>query len=168
METFKRHPVFPEGLTEKDKELINQQCQNQHATKPEQIEGFARAYAKAKAYAEKQEWPIFGEKAEALILEFAEMIEPRNKDGYRTTPVTFANMNRAVSPDVVPRAMTMFAEAYAEAELAPAHLYEEFQKIHPFEDGNGRVGDLLWKIAMARENGEWPETLPPDLFGAKT
>ena len=49
--------------------------------------------------------------------------------------------------------------------LTPEEVYVEFEKIHPFEDGNGRVGDLLWKIAMARTTGKWPEELPPDVFG---
>ncbi|MDX1535796.1 MAG: Fic family protein, partial [Candidatus Spechtbacterales bacterium] len=44
------------------------------------------------------------------------------------------------------------------------NIYKEFELIHPFEDGNGRVGDLLWKVSIARKSGEWPEELPPDLF----
>ena len=63
--------------------------------------------------------------------------------------------------------MEVFSRAYAEGELDAISLYREFEEIHPFEDGNGRVGDLLWKIAITRETGNWPEEIPPDIFSGK-
>jgi len=39
---------FPEGLTEKDIELIVLQCEHQRATNQEQIMGMAEAYKEAK------------------------------------------------------------------------------------------------------------------------
>jgi len=68
-----------------------------------------------------------------------------------------------LAPDKIPRAMNSFSEAFAENRVTALEAYTEFEKIHPFFDGNGRVGDLLWKIAITRETGQWPEELPPKI-----
>jgi hypothetical protein len=55
--------------------------------------------------------------------------------------------------------------AYAEQVMEPDEWYHEFEKVHPLEDGNGRLGDLLWKMDKARRGEAWPNTHPPDFFG---
>lgn len=41
---------------------------------------------------------------------------------------------------------------YAQTEFeSPEHLYKVFVSLHPFEDGNGRMGRLLYQILKARE-----------------
>ena len=163
----KKIMVFPQGLSPKDIELIQRQCENQHATSNEQILGFANAYLTAKTFASNPESlaTLTKESTYDFILELAALIEKRNDKGFRTTPVRFRSFKSALEPALVPRAMETYSMAYAEHALSPTDLYKEFQEIHPFEDGNGRVGDLLWKIAMTRETKQWPETLPPNLFG---
>jgi Fic family protein len=55
-----------------------------------------------------------------------------------------------------------WCEAYAMAEKSPDELFYEFEATHPFNDGNGRVGHLMWALAIVRGGGTWPIILPPE------
>lgn len=156
-------------LTEKDRDLIIKQCQNQGATSLEQVAGFALAYADAKEMASHEELtPALAgsERYEALmekILEWAKLVEPRNGKGYRLTPASFRNGRTALHPEIVPRAMWGFCMKYADYPGTPEEMFKEFEEIHPFEDGNGRVGHLLWAVMVKYRTGTWPETFPPEI-----
>ncbi len=160
--------VFPEELTPTDIQLVERQCELQHATSPEQRLGFAKAYAAAKQLAQNEAKleALNAELLHELILEWAALIESRNQKGFRRVVVRFANGTTALAPELVGRAMQQYVELYAGKNFMPEEAYREFELIHPLEDGNGRLGDLLWKIAVTRETGAWPESLPPDIFGA--
>jgi mannose-6-phosphate isomerase-like protein (cupin superfamily) len=155
------------SLTEQDILLIHDQARLQHADSPEQLSGLADAWNAAKAAAhENPEGMSDPAQAEAFALGLAKMIEPRNGKGYRQVPVTFGpGKPPALAPGLVPRAMEQLFGAYADQALSPDEWYHEFEKVHPLEDGNGRLGDLLWKMDHVRRGQEWPATHPPDFFG---
>jgi len=125
------------------------------------------AYKEAKDFSDNIEEfnALDREQIEDLILRWAAVIDPRNKKGYRKVPVTFANGAHGVQPRQVPRAMQSFSRFYANKVMEPVEAFTGFETIHLFEDGNGRLGDLLWKLAMTQQTGKWPEELPPDVFG---
>lgn len=155
------------NLTVKDKELILEQCIHQNATTPRQIEGFTLAYSRAKSFAEKADWDrVTSEKIYDLLMEFGSLVEDGdNFFGSRSVDASFRSGNHGVLPDNISKAIEGWVEAYVENRVAPEKIYHEFETIHPFNDGNGRVGDLFWKMAVKRNTGVWPEELPPDVFG---
>lgn len=168
-------PVFPEELTPKDTELVKKQCEIQHATSRKQVEGFANAYLMAKELATNEEKIklLTPEKVRELILELGGVTEPKeNEKGFRIVPASFEDSSMALNLRKINQAIDSFCQGFVafledpteDERLNTALLYKEFEKIHPFKDGNGRVGDLLWKILETRKTGKWPEELPPDVF----
>lgn len=172
--TVRREPLH---LTERDFVSILQECEKQRAMGPRQIAGFAAAYAHAKGLIFEDSPRLAVRRwLEEEILGMARLIEPRNAQGYRKVPVTFSGGGTAIPWENVPRAMHSFVDLYARwmgedptvricnpkeqvgfSLFTPQALYEEFQKIHPFEDGNGRVGMLLAAMATADAAGRWVE-----------
>lgn len=76
--------------------------------------------------------------------------------GYKKIPnYLFGRKTKTAPPEKVPQEMNALMDYYHdnEAKLHPlqlaAHLHGMFEKIHPFDDGNGRVGRFLINVILA-------------------
>lgn len=96
---------------------------------------------------------------ERLIKKLNEIINKdiKNTEGYRKVQV-FINGTEYIPPEAgkVPNLMNYFVFNYNHDEqdvfnkIARYHI--EFERIHPFEDGNGRTGRLLLNYELLKNN----------------
>ncbi len=78
--------------------------------------------------------------------------------GYRTIPVTFASGGNATNYQVIPGAMLRLG-INTPQKFDFNGWYEwikAFLKIHPFQDGNGRIASLLFNWGMCTLNEPFP------------
>ena len=75
-------------------------------------------------------------------------------DAYRKTPVTFVNGNTGAKADQIPRLMDQLCDSDLWNTDRQAFVLE-FLKIHPFEDGNGRMAAILMNMKRAGVRGGW-------------
>lgn len=68
----------------------------------------------------------------------------------------------APNPSVVRRLMYQYIEKYPKFDAWEAH--NEFQKVHPFEDRNGRVGRLLWLHKALQEGYDFCRSFLHDFY----
>lgn len=83
--------------------------------------------------------------------------------GYRKCQV-YVGPHVPPPPEHLPRYMDRFIEQFNAQAADALTLHYEFEWIHPFVDGNGRVGRLLWAWDLMRRG----ETIYPllDHFGS--
>lgn len=92
------------------------------------------AYKHAQSLEDIQEWDI---------LDMAKIIEPeKNKNGYRRIPVTFRDGGTAIHHSLIDRQMKVLL--HVKDMITPIEFYKEFEEIHGFAEGNGRLGAILY------------------------
>ncbi len=92
---------------------------------------------------------------QVLVLHLAKLVEPALNLGYRQTPVSFKN-GSVLSAENISHQMSSLA--IHAGKITPQHLYHEFQEIHPFNDGNGRIGKILFNLRnKSMHKPVWPQ-----------
>jgi hypothetical protein len=78
------------------------------------------------------------------IIELGRIVEPvKNRRGFRECGV---RVGSDVKGDwsLVPRQIDNLCEQATIDELTPAEWFREYEEVHPFIDGNGRTGQILF------------------------
>ncbi len=72
--------------------------------------------------------------------------------GVRITGVNLPTANYIKVPDLMPSVMALAVKKDKDIIKLSANVHSRFEQIHPFSDGNGRVGRLLMSAMLLREN----------------
>ena len=80
------------------------------------------------------------EVTEHLILKTFELASANRFNGYRKIPITINGFKAGSEPAFIRDNILNLIKS----DLSPENFYQELERIHPFEDCNGRVGALLY------------------------
>lgn len=67
-----------------------------------------------------------------------------NAPGWRRVWIRVGEDRSFPAPDDVPRLLVQWHEALVEGRMNPEEAYKAFEEIHPFRDGNGRTGKIIY------------------------
>lgn len=122
---------------------IRESCDMQNATTPEDYIGMARAYEYAvwrmSADPNRPRGHIYHSDLAALICNVCNA----NWVEYRDFPAVFANgrIAKQTGREIHRALQDLLA---AQDRVTPEEFYFYFEEIHPWDDGNGRVGTILF------------------------
>lgn len=147
-------------------QFIKESCVHQFAETPEDFIGMTLAYSFIEGRRNAQLYRIGHEPRPMLVLQMefinilARLINNNPSLTYRTTPVTFANGNMGAAPEFIARQTEMLVAQANQQNITPEEFYQLFEEIHPFSDGNGCVGALLYNWF----NGTLEDPIHPPAF----
>lgn len=127
-------------------QYIRESCEIQNATTPDDYIGMSLAFAHT-----IQMWSFRSRNRSYRIdlndLDYLirNIRSSPTQIAFRSQPVTFANGN-IISGGVQVIEAQLRSLLDAQNDLTPEEFYWAFEEIHPWTDGNGRVGSLLFNV----------------------
>jgi hypothetical protein len=118
--------------------FIRQACVMQNATSAEDYIGMSMAWYYT--------WELSKRTSKIEEANLSQMIAfVRNKVvNYRSLPVMFANGNEGLNPQFISRQVKLLVKN--QKNMSPEEIYTYLIEIHPWDDGNGRVGELVYNF----------------------
>lgn len=142
------------------REWCRNECIRQHATTEEDFANMENAWRYANA-----NHGIYGFPIKVINLTImAEMIDPIANPGgrFRTGPAVFMNGGSACDAYKIESSLTNLLSWLNGSGLTANEFYQTLMWIHPWQDGNGRVGALVYNMLNGTINNP---VVPPEYGG---